>query len=140
MITRRCSERRFLLRPDNETNQEFAALIKTRVAAAEESAAAERRQKGIPVVGREHILNQDWHARPQNAEPRFNLVPRVAAKNKWVRIEAIARNMAFLAAYADARDKFAKGSRDVVFPAGTWWLHRCANVQCADAVPDPGPA
>jgi hypothetical protein len=120
--------------------KEFAALIKARVAAAEKSAAADRRAKGINVLGRERILKQDWRARPKSAEPHFKLSPRIAAKNKWARIEAITRNMDFLAAYADARDKFVKGSRDVVFPAGTWWLHRYANVPCADAVPNPAPA
>ena len=162
MITRRCSERRFLLRPDYETKDatmpkvatltisrprgfdnmsdgEFAALIKMRVTAAEESAAAERRKKGIRVLGRERILNQDWCARPKSAEPHFNLSPRVAAKNKWARIEALARNTAFLAVYLDARDKFAKGSRDVVFPAGTWGLRRYVNVQCSEATPAPAP-
>jgi hypothetical protein len=162
MITRRCSERRFLLCPDYETKDgtmpevatltisrprgfdnmsdgEFAALIKMRVTAAEESAAAGRRKKGIRVLGRERILNQDWRARPKSAEPHFNLSPRVAAKNKWARIEALARNTAFLAVYLDARDKFAKGSRDVVFPAGTWGLRRYVNVQCSEAAPAPAP-
>ena len=122
------------------SDQEFAALIRMRVAAAEESAAAERREKGIRVLGREHILNQDWRARPKSAEPHFNLSPRVAAKNKWARIEALARNTAFLAVYLEARRKFAKGVHDVVFPAGTWWLRRYANVQCAEAAPAPAPA
>ena len=124
---------------DNMSDGEFAALIKTRVAAVEESAAAERRAKGIRVLGRERILKQDWRARPESAEPHFNLSPRVAAKNKWARIEALARNTAFLAVYLDARDKFAKGSRDVVFPAGTWGLRRYVNVQCSEATPARAP-
>ena len=81
---------------DNMSDGEFAALIKMRVAAAEESAAAERREKGIRALGRERILNQDWRARPKSAEPHFNLSPRVAAKNKWARVEALGRNAAFL--------------------------------------------
>ena len=55
------------------------------------------------------------------------------------RIEALARNTAFLAVYLDARDKFAKGSRDVVFPAGTWGLRRYVNVQCSEATPARAP-
>ena len=113
--------------------KEFAALIKARVAAAEKSAAADRRAKGINVLGRERILKQDWRARPKSAEAHFKLSPRIAAKNKWARIEAITRNMDFLAAYFAAKDEFRKGSRDVVFPAGTWWLRKYVKVRCAKA-------
>jgi hypothetical protein len=109
------------------------------VAAAEKSAAAERRAKGIRVLGRKRIAKQDWRARPESAEPHFKLSPRVAAKNKWARIEALARNTAFLAVYFDARDKFEKGSRDVAFPAGTWGLRRYVNVQGSRATPAPAP-
>jgi hypothetical protein len=115
--------------------KEFAALIKARVAAAEKSAAADRRAKGINVLGRERILKQDWRARPKSAEPHFKLSPRVAAQNKWARIEAITRNMDFLAAYFAAKDELRKGSRDVVFPAGTWWLRKYVKVRCAKAPP-----
>ena len=117
--------------------KEFAALIKARVADAEVTAAADRRAKGINVLGRERILKQDWRARPKSAEPHFKLSPRVAAMNKWARIEAITRNTHFIAAYISAKGKFAEGSRDVVFPAGTWWLRKHVKVRCADAVPAP---
>ena len=116
------------------SDKEFAALIKARVAAAEESAAADRRTKGINVLGRERILKQDWRARPKSAEPHFKLSPRVAAMNQWARIEALTRNTQFLAAYVAAKNDFAKGLRDVVFPAGTWWLRKHVKVRCAEAV------
>jgi hypothetical protein len=119
------------------SGEEFAAFIKTRVAAAEKSAAADRRAKGISVFGRERILKQDWRARPKSAEPHFKLSPRVAAMSKWARIEALTRNMDFLAAYVAAKNDFARGSRDVVFPAGTWWLRKHVKVRCAESVPAP---
>jgi REP element-mobilizing transposase RayT len=122
------------------SDKEFAALIKTRVAAAEKQAAADRRAKGINVLGRERILKQDWRARPKSAAPRFKLSPRVAANDKSARIEAITRNTNFLAAYVAARDQFAKGFRDVVFPAGTWWLRKYVKVNCAEAPPASTPA
>lgn len=59
--------------------------------------------------------------------------------NKWARIKALGRNTTLLAVYLDARDKFAKGSRDVVFPAGTWALRRYVNVQGSEASPAPAP-
>jgi hypothetical protein len=47
--------------------------------------------------------------------------------------------MDFLAAYFAAKDEFRKGSRDVVFPAGTWWLRKYVKVRCAKAPPASAP-
>jgi hypothetical protein len=47
------------------------------------------------------------------------------------RIEALQRNKAFIEQYRDARNEKLAG-RDVVFPAGTWWLHRFAGVRRAE--------
>jgi hypothetical protein len=57
--------------------------------------------------------------------------PRVACKNKWARIEALQRNKAFIEQVRDARHENLAG-RDVVFPAGPWWLHRFAGVKLAE--------
>src|SRR5207248_6043964 len=65
-------------------------------------------------------------------EPRRGLRPTVAARNQWARIEALRRNRAFLQAYLEARGRFAAGIRDVVFPAGTYWLARFAGVACCE--------
>ena len=118
---------------------EFAGMIKERVLAFEQSAAAERRARGIRVLGRDGILKQNWNASPNSYAPHFGLDPHVAAKNKWSRIEALARNKAFLEAYLDARTRLKSGAKDVVFPAGTWWLRRHASVPCEDAPPCPAP-
>jgi putative transposase len=58
--------------------------------------------------------------------PKVN--PRVAARNKWQRIEALRRNKAFQLAYAAARDAFKLGLGNVMFPEGTYWLARFAGV------------
>jgi hypothetical protein len=41
------------------------------------------------------------------------------------------RNGDFRAAYAAAREAFVAGIRDVVFPAGTYWLRRFVRAACA---------
>jgi len=129
--------RRELLRRDGRRHNPHRNQACPFLSAEEETAAADCRAKGINVLGRERILKQDWRARPKSAEPHFKLSPRVAAMNKWARIEAITRNTRFLAAYVSAKGKFAEGSRDVVFPAGTWWLRKHVKVRCADAVSAP---
>jgi hypothetical protein len=110
---------------------EFAALVLERVREVEESAAVERRRKGTRILGRKHVLAQRWSERPVTREPRRELSPRVAARNKWSRIEAILRNRAFREAYLQARALFIKGTRNVLFPAGTYWLRRFAQATCA---------
>ncbi len=90
-------------------------------------------------VGRATILKQHWNAKPGSREPRRGLSPRLACKNKWARIEALQRNKAFIEQYRDARNEKLAG-RDVVFPAGTWWLHRFAGVKRAEPEATAPPA
>jgi hypothetical protein len=111
---------------------EYSKLLRDEVAEAEEKAAAERREKGIKLLGRRGVLSQHWNARPGTREPRRGLSPRVACKNTWARIEALQRNQVFIDRYRDARANHLAG-REAVFPAGTWWLHRFAGVKRAEA-------
>ena len=115
----------------------FANLVIERVRVVEELAAGERRRTGGSVLGRRAVLDQKWSDRPGTREPRRQMNPRVAARSKWSRIEALMRNRAFRDAYAAARASFAAGIRDVIFPAGTYWLRRFTQAICA---PCPAPA
>ncbi len=112
-------------------SQEFADLVQERIRAVEEAAADVRRQTGARVLGCRAVLSQDWTARPTSCEPRRELNPRVAARSEWSRIEALLRNRAFRDAYCAARRAFLTGVRDIVFPAGTYWLRRFAQAACA---------
>ena len=116
---------------------EYAAMMLERIRAAEELAATERRRTGTTILGRKNVLAQRWSDRPHTREARRNLSPRVAARSKWSRIEALLRNRAFRDAYSAARESFAAGIRDVIFPAGTYWLRRFTRAICA---PWPEPA
>ena len=120
----------------NLTTKEFAARVLERVQLVEETAAAERRRTGARILGRRAVLDQKWSDRPRSREPRRQLNPRVAAKSKWSRIEALLRNRAFRDAYAAARAAYAVGIRNIVFPAGTYWLRRFTQAICA---PCPAP-
>jgi hypothetical protein len=116
---------------------EYAAMMLERVRATEEVAAADRRRAGTAVLGRKNVLAQRWSDRPGSRELRRNLSPRVAARSKWSRIEALLRNRAFRDAYTAARASFVAGIGDVIFPAGTYWLRRFTQAICA---PWPEPA
>jgi REP element-mobilizing transposase RayT len=99
--------------------RQFVALIAEGIENAERDAAAQRATTGRRVVGRKAILGQRWNDRPDSREPRRNLSPRVAAKDKWRRIEAILRNRVFETRHRQARIARA-GGVTMAFPFGTW--------------------
>jgi putative transposase len=117
------------------TAEEFADMLRARVEAVEADAEAKRRVAGKRVLGRQAVLDQDWRDSPSSHAPRRALSPRVAAKNKWSRIEALRRNREFGNFYRTAFEAFRRGVRDVLFPAGTFWLRRFAAALC-----EPWPA
>jgi len=114
---------------------EFVSLLRGRVEDVERDAEAKRQASGTHVLGRRGVLDQDWRDSPISQEPRRNLNPRVAAKDKWSRIEALRRNRAFGNSYRAAFEAFRRGIKDVFFPAGTYWLGRFAAAIC-----EPWPA
>jgi len=93
----------------------------------------ERRQKGWSFLGVRRVLAQKHTDRPRGGEPRRGLNPRVAARDKWRRIEALGRLASFLTAYREALGRLRCGVRDVVFPAGTYHLRVGFGVSCASA-------
>lgn len=125
-------------RPPGWQPSEAAALdtlIADNVALVETAAADERRRTGKKVLGRRAILEQDWRGCPDTPKPRKGVNPRIAARSRWSRVEALQRNRAFRDAYITARAAYLRGERGVVFPAGTYWLSRFAKVTCATAPP-----
>jgi putative transposase len=59
------------------------------------------------------------------------LNPRVAARDKWKRIEALSRLKEFLSAYRAAWTERRRGMQGVIFPAGTYLLRVLHRVECA---------
>ncbi len=106
--------------------------LRERVRAVEAEREAERQRTGGRVYGRRAVLAQSWRGQPTSREPRRNLRPRVAAQNKWARIEALLRNRAFVEAYTTARAAWREGI-PAMFPPGTYWLGRFAQVTVAEA-------
>lgn len=107
------------------------AELRVRVQAVEAERAAERQRTGRRVCGRRAVLAQSWRNQPTSCEPRRNLRPRVAVWSKWARIEALLRNRAFVAAYTSAPEAWREGVA-AMFPPGTYWLRRFANVSVAE--------
>jgi REP element-mobilizing transposase RayT len=110
-----------------EDPEGFLAELRERIAAVEAEHKAARLKTGRRVFGRGRILRQSWRDTPTSQEPRRGLRPRVAARSKWARIATLQRNKEFELAYRDARECWLAGL-PAVFPPGTYWLRRFANV------------
>ncbi len=116
--------------------REWASLVTESVRAEEADHRQRRVAKGITVLGRDRILERNPFHCPQSHAPRFQMSPRVAAKNKWARIEALLRNRGFIEKYRDAFLGHMAGLANIVFPFGTYWMRKFGKVACdaAEAV------
>lgn len=118
------------LAPDSRA--EFVARLQESIAAAEQSAAANRKESGQGILGSALVRAQHWNDSPRPGELRRGLDPRVACKDTWRRIEALTRNKVWLDTYRAARLAFLAGA-EAIFPAGTFWLRRFAGAECEPA-------
>jgi putative transposase len=108
---------------DGLGDREVLELVRADVARRE----ALHREKGT--VTRMHgVFEQKWWECPSSFDPRRQLRPTVAGKNKWARIDALRRSGEWLAEYYEALRRFVGGERDVVFPRGTWKM--CVRLGC----------
>jgi hypothetical protein len=135
---------------ENLAEDAWAKLVTERVRAREADHRERRAVAGITVLGRLRVLGQDPFECPAGHAPRFRMSPRVAAKNKWARIEALLRNRGFIEKYRGAFLAHVAGLANVLFPFGTYWMRKFGKVACevaedAEAVllgpaADPAPA
>jgi hypothetical protein len=112
---------------------EWAHLVTQRIRNKEAEHRQRRADKGITVLGRTRILAQNPFHCPESHASRFQLNPRVAAKSKWARIEALLRNRAFIERYRDAFRNHIAGLANVLFPFGTFWMRKFGKVACEAA-------
>jgi REP element-mobilizing transposase RayT len=112
---------------------EFSALVSSAVAELEARHRGEIVSGGRGFLGAARVLAQKPFARPAPGEPRFRLNPRIAARDKWKRIEAISGLKTFLRDYRNAWNARRAGAAQVLFPAGTYLLRIFHAVPCVSA-------
>jgi REP element-mobilizing transposase RayT len=119
--------------PGFASAEEFRAELRARLEEHEQKAAGALEAKGRGFLGVRRVLAQKHTDRPAGREPRRKLNPRIAARDKWKRIEALLRLKEFLKAYREALELLRRGITNVVFPAGTYLLRVNLNVRCLEA-------
>jgi len=81
-------------------------------------------QKGRSVLGAKQVMAVSPYERATSFEPRCRCNPTFAVGRDQDDMLPRAADMvkAFRGAYREALEYWRKGVRDVVFPAGTWWM------------------
>ena len=92
----------------------------------------ERKAAGRGFLGRKAVLQQHHESRPVSEKPRDGVKPKVACRDKLKRVAWLQALKLFLMGYREAYRQFAAGVRDVVFPAGTYWMRVHLGVACHD--------
>ncbi len=107
--------------------QALDALLDARLS----QASTELRHKGGGYLGRARVLKTNVTDKPRTSKKRFGHSPTFSAltHNAW-RV-ATQRLRAFRLAYREAYRAWRRGDRRVAFPAGTWWVVRCAGATAA---------
>ncbi len=114
--------------PGFDSAEEFRDQLTEAIERLEERA---RKEKGGAFLGKVKVLAQRPTARAMPGEARRKLNPRVAARDKWKRIEGLSRLADFLDRYRVAWFARRGGQTDAIFPAGTYLLRIAHNVPCA---------
>lgn len=113
------------------SDDEFDARLSELLAHAEAAAAAKMTVEKRAFLGAEWILAQKSGGRPGPGEPRRGLKPRVAARDKWKRVEALQRLADFISSYREALAAWRGGVRSALFPPGTYLLRVAHGACCA---------
>jgi len=119
--------------PGFASAEEFRTLVSDALRGLEAQHQREAASEGRRFLGAARVLAQNAFARPPAGEPRFELKPRIAARDKWRRIEGLLRLKSFLREYRQSWIDRRSGRPNVQFPAGTYLLRIMHGVQCAGA-------
>jgi REP element-mobilizing transposase RayT len=115
------------------TDADFRVALERQLTAREEQVAQEMADRGERFQGVRCVLKQKHTDRPVTDADRRGLRPRVAARDKWRRMEALGRIASFLADYREALHRLRRGDRDVIFPYGTYLVRVHLRVACRAA-------
>ena len=117
---------------EDVADEELADMLQRAIDDAEDRARAEADLAGRRFLGRKAVLAQSRYGSPTTREPRFGMRPRIAARNKWRRIELIRRNRAWDDSYAAALSSWRQRDREALFPYGTYKMRVLHGARCAD--------
>jgi len=110
--------------------EKYEKLLAEKLVEEAAKIAMEMEDFGQSFLGIAGIMKQRYTGKPTSRAKHFGINPKVAAKNKWLRMEALQRNKELLFQYREALKRWKKGDRKVLFPAGTYALRVQHNAKC----------
>ena len=110
----------------------FSEMLKDAVEMKEKDIRETAMREGRRFLGARKVMRQNPKGAPTTEEESGGLNPRIAAKDKWQRMEALRRMKSWQDAYRRAWEKWKNGMRDVEFPVGTYAVVRFAGARCVD--------
>jgi putative transposase len=113
--------------------EEFRDRVASGLADLEERGRRQHETEGRGFVGVARVLAQKPTGRPAPGEPRRAMNPRIAALDKWKRLEVLSRLAEFLVDYRNAWRARRAGEMGVLFPAGTYLMRVAHGAACAAA-------
>ncbi len=117
--------------PPGFDGRDFRARLVDALERLENEARQQVRAGGRATLGAANVLAQRTSGHPARLATRRQLNPRIAARDKWKRIEALSRLAEFLARYREAWRERRAGRTGFLFPAGTYQLRIAHGVPCA---------
>jgi len=115
------------------SDERVYAELKRQIRAREVAKQDLLRQVGKRFLGESRVGRQRWTETPRSRETRFTRIPTRMSANKWARIAAAQQDRAWQTAYAAARERLLAGTREILFPFGTYWVCRFTGAQAAPA-------
>ncbi|HUS63112.1 MAG TPA: hypothetical protein VMZ28_01170 [Kofleriaceae bacterium] len=91
------------------------------------------RREGRRFLGASAVMRQNPSKSPRTHAVRRALSPRIASRNKWLRIEVLSRSAEFIRDYRRAFASWRLLDRLAVFPLGTYLMRQRHSVPCAEA-------
>ena len=111
---------------------ERGTLLRDAVLQREGELRAELKRQGRGFLGRRGVFGAKITDVPRSEERESEINPRVAARDRKLRVRMLEKLKAFQSAYREAYAKYRAGAREVLFPAGTYWLRLHMGVRCHD--------
>jgi putative transposase len=116
----------------HHSREQYVLLVRAAVTRIERESNERRRARNTAVLGPRRVQTQSWAERPGSREPRRQLHPHIACRDKWLRLERLEANRAFQARYRVAFDDFRQGFQ-TKFPLGTWLMRFRAAIEVSTA-------
>ncbi|MDF1660818.1 MAG: transposase [Planctomycetota bacterium] len=114
------------------TLREFQKLMNDCVTQRLRELSEEREAVGKGILGALAVLRQDPFSHPKDMPFEKKLNPRIACKDKGLRLAILDQFKDFYQSYREAWRQWKKGIRDVLFPFGSYLMSTLHGAHCIE--------